>query len=79
MPEFTAETIEVGAVFGKNKIKPKWFIRSGHKHDIKEITYLWRSREGDAVIVHFNVTDGANLFEISFNQKSMVWTLDEIQ
>lgn len=75
----TTETIEVAAVFGKNKIKPKWFIRGGSKHDIKEITYIWRSRKGDAVIAHFTVTDGANVFEISFNQKSMSWTLDGVE
>lgn len=79
MADFITETIEVAAVFGKNTVKPKWFIRGGHKHDIKEITYLWRSRQGDAVVVHFNVSDGANLFEISFNQKSMSWTLDGVE
>ena len=76
MSELTNESIDVAAVFGKNSIKPKWFVRNGRKYDIKEITYLWRDRQGDALVVHFNVTDGANLFEISFNQKSMAWTLE---
>ena len=79
MGEFITETIEVAAVFGKNKVKPRWFLRGGAKHDIKEISYMWRSRQGDAVIVHFTVSDGANIFEISFNQKSMSWTLDNVQ
>lgn len=79
MTYFITETIEVAAVFGKNKIKPKWFLRSGSKHDIKEITYTWRSRQGDAIVVHFTVSDGANIFEISFNQKSVSWALDSVQ
>ena len=79
MEETTEEIIDVGAVFGKNKVQPKWFLRNGRKYDIKEVTYTWRTRQGDAVILHFNVTDGANLFEISFNQKSMNWILERTE
>ena len=46
MAEFTPETIEVAAVFGKNRIRPKWFLRGSAKHDIKEVSYIWRSRLG---------------------------------
>jgi len=71
------EAIEVGAVFGKNKIKPKWFIWSGRKIDIKEVTYAWKAREGDAIIQYFAVTDGATSFEVSLNQNSMCWRLEK--
>jgi len=78
MSELASEPIDVAAVFGQNCIRPKWFMRNGRKYDIKEITYIWRDRQGDALVVHFNVTDGANLFEISFNQKSMGWALERV-
>ncbi len=71
------ETIEVGAVFGKANIRPKWFLWSGRKIDVKEISYSWKAREGDAVIQYFAVTDGATSFEISLNQKTMSWTLEK--
>lgn len=71
------ESIDVGAVFGKNSIKPKWFVWNGRKHDIKEVTYAWKGREGDAVIQYFAVTDGATSFELSLNQKTMQWVLNK--
>ena len=69
------ESIEVGAVFGKSRIKPKWFIWNGRKIEIKEVTYAWMGREGDAIIQYFAVTNGATSFELSLNQKTMRWTL----
>lgn len=71
------ESIDVGAVFGKNKIKPRWFVWNGRKIDVKEVTYTWKSREGDAVILYFAVTDGATSFELSLNQKTMCWILEK--
>lgn len=69
------ESIDVGAVFGKNKIRPRWFVWNGRKIDVKEVTYAWKAREGDAVILYFAVTDGATSFELSLNQKTMQWFL----
>lgn len=75
--ETIEESVEVGAIFGKNKIKPKWFIWNGRKVDIKELTYAWKAREGEAVIQYFAVTDGATSYELSLNQKTMSWTLQK--
>ena len=71
------ESIEVGVVFGKNKVKPKWFVWNGRKIEIKEISYVWKAREGEAVIQCFAVTNGATSFEISLNQKTMCWRLEK--
>ncbi len=75
------EPIKVAAIFGdkKKKLKPVWFIWSGRKHDIKEITYIWTERVGKANIHHFTVTDGANLFDISYSTDSLVWTLHSVE
>jgi hypothetical protein len=69
------EPVDVGAVFGKNRIKPKWFVWQNRKHTVTETTYTWRETEGEAVVVHFTVTDGATLFELSLNQKTLCWRL----
>ncbi len=71
------EPIEVGAVFGRNKIRPKWFLWKKRKYEIKETTFTWQDRRGEANIMFFSVTDGATLFEISLNQKTMSWTLEK--
>lgn len=74
------EQIKVGAIFGDNKkkLKPVWFIWSGRKYDIKEITYIWTENGGKAHVHHFTVTDSANLFDISYSTDTMVWTLHSI-
>ncbi|MFH1367999.1 MAG: hypothetical protein ABII64_02605 [Elusimicrobiota bacterium] len=71
------EPIDVGAVFGKNKIRPKWFLWKNRKYEIKETTFTWQDREGEANIIFFSVTDGATLFEISLNQKTLAWRLEK--
>ncbi len=71
------ETIDVGAVFTKKQIKPKWFIWQKRKHIITETTYIWDEDAGSIRIIHFSVTDGSTLFEISLNKKTLVWTLEK--
>ncbi|OOP57848.1 MAG: hypothetical protein AYP45_01040 [Candidatus Brocadia carolinensis] len=75
------EPIKVGAIFGDNnkKLKPVWFVWSGRKYNVLEITYIWTERMGKASIHHFTVTDGANLFAISYNTDTLVWTLRSVE
>lgn len=75
------ELIKVGAVFGDNKrkLKPVWFVWSGRKYNIREITYIWTERIGKAGILHFTVTDDANLFDISYNSDTLAWTLHSVE
>lgn len=71
------ETIDVGAVFTKKYIKPKWFLWQNRKYMVKETTYTWDEDVGSARMIHFSVTDGATLFEISLNKKTLAWTLEK--
>ena len=72
-----AQIIKVGAVFGgKKKIRPVWFIWEGREHHIKEVTYIWSSREGQSLLYHFSVTDKAdNLYELCYRTDSTTWHL----
>jgi hypothetical protein len=71
------EPVDVGAVFGKNKIKPKWFLWHNRKYQIQETTYTWHETEGEVAVIHFTVSDGATLFELSLNQKTLHWRLEK--
>ena len=78
------EPIKVGAVFGADciggkKIKPVWFAWKGRQYRIKEVTYTWTNKEGMACVHYFSVTDGQNLYEISYNTETMVWKLIAIE
>lgn len=72
------EPILVDAVFTNSKIKPRWFIWKGRKYSVQEVTYSWQDREGEASLVYFSVSDGTNIFEICFNQKTLNWHLARV-
>ncbi|MEK6679509.1 MAG: hypothetical protein AABY39_08850 [Nitrospirota bacterium] len=74
------ENINVIASFGTPyKIKPLKFRWSGRLFEIKEITYLWKSREGRAEIYHFSVSDGKALYELTFDTVSLIWRLEQLE
>lgn len=72
------ESIKVAAVFD-GALRPVKFMWKGRVHHVKEITYTWQTRKGAEVIVHFSVTDGAALYEITYNQSTMRWSLDQVE
>lgn len=72
------QRIKVGAVFEGELISPKWFKWMDKKYDIRSVSMRWKSFSGNAVIINFSLTDGKNLYEISFNQKTMEWVLQKV-
>jgi hypothetical protein len=72
------EKVNVLASFtgGIRPIKFKW---SGRLITVKDVTYTWKSREGNAHIHHFSVTDGDSLYELSFDAQSLVWRLENLE
>ena len=74
------ETISVIASFGlPYKMKPVRFKWSGRQIDVKDITYVWQSKEGEKDIYHFSVTDGKTLYELTFDAKSLLWRLEQVE
>jgi hypothetical protein len=75
------EMIQVGAIFGDNKkkLKPVWFIWNGRKYNIQGITYTWTERIGKENLHYFTVTDNDNLFSLSYNTDTLVWTLHSVE
>ncbi|MBI5361120.1 MAG: hypothetical protein HZA48_11130 [Planctomycetes bacterium] len=71
------EKIKAGVVFEGAFIKPKWFLWNNRKYNVKEILFQWKSAEGAAVIIHFSVSDGTSMYELTFNQKTLDWILDK--
>lgn len=73
-----SEKIKVGAVFDGNKVTPKWFFWGKDKHIIQKIEHSWKAKEGETPLLYFSVTDGANVYEIRLNQKTLVWFLQKV-
>jgi hypothetical protein len=74
------EQIRVAVIFGPGgKVTPKWFDLKQRRHDIKEITYRWTDRVGDATRLHFTVTDGGALYELVYDTKEQGWIINSLQ
>jgi hypothetical protein len=75
-----AEEVRVAAIFAPGcKIQPVWFEWRRQKHAIKELSYFWKDRAGEATLLHFAVSDGSNLFELIFNLSDQNWTLEGVE
>ncbi|MCX7916788.1 MAG: hypothetical protein N2589_01475 [bacterium] len=72
------EKIIVGVIFKNGSIKIKWFIWKNRKVNIKKITYIWKTKKGEKDIYNFAVTDGFEIFELSFIPKELIWYLEKI-
>lgn len=78
MYEQLDEPIKVGAVFQKTHVIPCWFVRQGQRHEIKEIAFTWQDRQGNARLLYFSVSDGRDVYQISFNTETFSWKLDKV-
>ena len=70
------ESIKVGAVFDPEQtLQPKWFVWNGRKYTIQRTTFSWKVRDGQRLFLHFAVTDGANLYELTYDALTLSWKL----
>jgi hypothetical protein len=72
------EKIVVAVVFKNGSMKINWFIWKNRKINIEKITYQWRTKKGEKCFYYFAVTDGFNIFEISFIPEDLIWNLEKI-
>lgn len=73
------QKIDVIVYFSRNgTVKPKYFFWKNQKYNVKKITYLWSSYEGETKFLHFTVYDGTNIFELKLNMKTFEWYLHRI-
>ena len=77
---YLGERISVTASFGFSyKIKPVRFYWSGRFFEVKDITYTWKTKEGQSDIYHFSLTDGRALYELVFDADSLIWRLENLE
>jgi hypothetical protein len=69
------EAIRIAVVFSPRGLRPVWFDWRGRQIWVRDVAFSWRTMQGRANIIHYSVTDGQGLYELSFNQDSMAWKL----
>jgi len=82
-----SETVKVYAIYGDSphagtvsrfphdKLRPVMFIWRNREYRVQDVTYVWRETQGQAEVYHFTVSDGASVFELSYNAKALDWTI----
>jgi len=72
--------IRVGVIHGPGcRITPVWFDLKRRKHTVRAITNTWHERQGEALRIHFHVTDDGALYELVYDLGSTTWTLEQIE
>ena len=61
--------------FPHDKLRPVMFIWRNREYRVQDVTYVWREIQGQAEVYHFTVSDGASVFELSYNAKALDWTI----
>lgn len=69
--------MKVGVIFEGGKLKPVWFIHENRKYLIKTINFFWYKKNGISTIYYFSVSDGINNFELSFDDKKLLWQIEQ--
>lgn len=77
MYETIDERVDCVAVFGTNfhDLKPHKIKWRNKVHDIDEVGYKHKVREGSKVMHIFSCTSGSNFFELKFDANDIKWTL----
>ena len=72
--------IRVGVIHGPgHRMTPVWFDLKHRKHTIREVTNVWRDRQGESVRIHFHVIDQGALYELVYDLGDTSWTLEQIE
>ncbi len=69
----------IAAFWGNSQLRPLRFSWSSRQIQIKDVTYEWATSKGDSRLLHFSVTDGSTLYELSFNTNSINWVLEGVE
>lgn len=64
--------------FPHDRLRPVMFIWRNREYRVQDVTYVWREAQGQAEVYHFTVSDGANVFELSYNAKALDWTISGV-
>ncbi len=72
--------LRVATIFSPGPtIRPIWFEWRRQKRTIKEVTYSWQEKTGQATLLHYCVTDGETLYELVYDTTRQTWFLTGIE
>lgn len=73
------EPIRVVVDFAAQKVRPVMFVRQGRSYELQKVNLVYRRRKGTDYDWCFAVSDAANTYILSYDPKTLAWTLEEVQ
>ncbi|MCR4287638.1 MAG: hypothetical protein NUW09_06465 [Deltaproteobacteria bacterium] len=78
MAEEIREAVKVMVIFDAG-IRPVKFRWRDKVYPVKDVTHSWKSKDGGVALMHFAVTDGKALYELSYNPLASIWLLEKVE
>lgn len=79
MYENVSEKVKVLAVFENSVIVPRLFRLHNCDYKVRSVSLRYQEKSGASIDHFFAVeTEDGNVFKLSFNDKSLVWKVDEV-
>ncbi len=76
--ETIQEKVEVLASFRDGTIFPKVFKWRGKQRLVDKVNLSYQEREGGSVSYYFAIEANGLVAKLKYNDKSMIWSLEEI-
>lgn len=72
------EKIKVLAIFKNGTVFPYIFEWGNQRHKIDKVNLAYQEREGTSISYYFAVESKGLVAKLKYNDKSIVWTIEEI-
>jgi len=72
------EPIRVGAIFSHGTVIIRWLFWKGRRIPIEKVTFSWKEADGSRQVRKFALSNGTEVFEVSFYPADCRWYLEKI-
>jgi len=72
------EPIRVGAIFSRGTVAIRWLFWRGRRISIERVTFSWKETDGSRQVWKFALSNGTEVFEVSFYPADCRWYLEKI-
>lgn len=70
--------IEVFVRFSRGTLLPQSFLWNGRSYHVEKITLTHQARQGESLLSLFSLMASGNMYQLSFDNQSFIWTLVKI-
>lgn len=73
------EKVKVAIIFGDKGAIPVWFEWKGKKNKIEKISYVWKEKNGQMLLIHYSVLSNNVLYHLVWDKEKMIWFINGVE